>query len=104
MRPGALATPLDFDPFKSDLFVAYQQNRSARWVARVSVVKLVSADERAKEVGRELAEMKAAYYYRFQLTEIQPARARDVSTIVNRRPGRPIACALTHFAACPPLA
>ena len=72
-------------------------------MARVSVVKLVSAAERAREVGRELTEMKAAYYYRFQLAEIQPARARDVSIIVNRRPGRPIACALTHFAACPQL-
>ena len=94
-------TQLGFDPFRSEIFVAYHQNRSAMWVAKVGEVRLVSAVERADEIGRALTEMKAAYYYRFQLGYIQPAQSRDVSEIIQRRPGRPIYCHLSDFAACP---
>jgi len=55
------------DPFRSDFFVAYHHGKSAAWVAKVREVKLVNAQERAGEIHRPLADMKAAYDYRFQL-------------------------------------
>jgi hypothetical protein len=98
-KPGE-TTDIDFDPFRSDLFVAYHQNHSTAWVAEVSHVKLVSAEERALEMGRELNEMQAAYYYRFQFAKIRPAKRRDLLRIISRRPGKPIAVSLTEFASC----
>ena len=92
---------LDFDPFRSDLLIVYHHARNAPWVAKVFAVKLVSAAERAAEIGRELKEMGAAYYYRFQLGDFRMAESRDISSIVQRRPGKPIACRLNDFAACP---
>ena len=64
-------------------------------------VKLVSAQERADELDRPLKDMKAAYYYRFELDEIEETDARDVTGLVARRPGRPRACRLSEFALCP---
>jgi predicted component of viral defense system (DUF524 family) len=101
-KPGK-TTDLDFDPFRSDLFVVYHQNCSTEWVADVSQVKLVSATQRASEMRRKLSEMHAAYYYRFDLINVQPAKRRDVSTMVHRRPGKPIAVSLATFASCPQL-
>ena len=92
---------LDFDPFRSDLLIVYHHARNAPWVAKVIEVKLVSAAERATEIGGELKEMAAAYYYRFQLGHFRMAESRDISSIVQRRPGKPIACRLNDFAACP---
>jgi predicted component of viral defense system (DUF524 family) len=95
------STDLQFDPFRSDFFVAYQAAKSFGWVAKVEEVKLVSALERANEVQRPVTEMKAAYYYRFQLAEIQEITPRDVSNLVASRPGKPRACRLSEFALCP---
>jgi hypothetical protein len=92
---------LDFDPFRSELLIVYHHTRNAPWVAKVGEVRLVSAVERAAEIGRELKEMAAAYYYRFQLGDFRTAESRDISSIVQRRPGKPIACRLNDFAACP---
>jgi predicted component of viral defense system (DUF524 family) len=99
-KPGA-PTNLDFDPFRCDLFVAYNANDSASWMANIIDVRLVTAAERAREMKSELVKMKAAYYYRFQLTEIRDIAPRKVSTLVYRRPGKPIAKTLNDFAACP---
>ena len=101
--PGGAGAPTDFcfDPFRSDLFVAYAQNRSAAWMAEIKEVRLVTAAERATELGSSESSMKAAYYYRFQLQNIQAVAYRDVSGLVQRRPGKPIARTLTEFAACP---
>jgi|GEM_PF-295068 len=94
-------TDLKFDPFRSDLFVAYSQHRSAAWVAEVQEVRLVSAAERAAEFGLPESAMKAAYYYRFQLANARDTAPRDVSVLVHRRPGKPIAKTLAEFAGCP---
>jgi predicted component of viral defense system (DUF524 family) len=101
-EPGE-ATDLQFDPFRSDFFVAYHHRESAAWVAKVREVKLVNARERAEEISRPFADMRAAYYYRFQLEEDQQLAPRDVSGLVARRPGKPVACRLSEFALCPPL-
>ena len=99
-KPGA-PTDLNFDPFRSDLFVAYSQNSSAPWLAGVKEVRLVTAAECALERGQPLTEMRAAYYYRFQLHQLRPIARRNVGTIVHRRPGRPVARTLSEFATCP---
>lgn len=94
-------TDLSFDPFRSDLFVPYTKNRSAAWMAEIIEVRLVTAAERATELGLSEPSMKAAYYYRFQLQNIQAIACRDVAGLVQRRPGKPIAITLSKFAACP---
>jgi predicted component of viral defense system (DUF524 family) len=94
-------TDLSFDPFRTDLFIAYAQNRSEGWIAEVKGVRLVTAAERAAELGLSEASMKAAYYYRFQLHSIQAVACRDISGLVQRRPGKPIAKTLSEFVACP---
>ena len=99
-KPGK-TSDLDFDPFRSELFVAYNSGRSAAWIAPVGEVKLVTARERATEQGREVGEMRAAYYYRFQLGEAVGYPRLDVSECVKRRPGKPVQKALSELAACP---
>jgi len=95
---------LDFDPFRAELLVVYHQNETANWIAKVEDVRLVSAEERSIETNRPLAEMHAAYYYRFQLTHFQSIERRNLASIVPRRPGQPICCLLSEFAACPKIA
>jgi hypothetical protein len=68
-------------------------------MAEVKEVRLVTAAERAAELGLVESSMKAAYYYRFQLQGIQAIASRDVSGLVQRRLGKPIAKSLTEFAA-----
>lgn len=97
-KPGA-PTDLKFDPFKSDQFVAYQANRTFPWMAEVEEVHLVTAAERATELKRPLTEMRAAYYYRFQLKNIIAANVRDVSAFVMKRPGKPIQVSLHSLVA-----
>ena len=97
-------TDLQFDPFRSDCFVAYHAGKTSGWLAKVKEVKLVSAQERAEEMHQPVEDMKAAYYYRFQLEEIQVIAPRDVSPLVHRRPGKPIARSLSDFASCPVIA
>ena len=99
-EPGE-ATDLQFDPFRSDFFVAYYRRLTAGWVAKVKEVKLVTAPERAAEIGRPLSDMHAAYYYRFQLEEIQEISPRNVSELVAHRPGKPRACRVSEFGLCP---
>lgn len=101
-EPGP-TTDLDFDPFRSDLFTAYCQNTTAPWVAVVKEVKLVTAAERAQELQEPLTQMNAAYYYRFYLENIQTISRRNVSSLVHRRPGKPIARPLSEFADCSPV-
>ena len=94
-------TDLQFDPFRSDFFVAYHASKTSGWMAKVEAVKLVSAQERADEIQQPVEMMKAAYYYRFQLEAIQETAPREVSALVHRRPGKPIARTLSDFASCP---
>ena len=98
-EPGA-PTDLNFDPFPSKLFVAYHRHTTSPWLAEVKAVKLVTAAERAEELHQSLTAMQAAYYYRFQLANIQPAPSKDVSVLVHHRPGKPIARRLSEFASC----
>ena len=100
--PGE-ATDLQFDPFRCDFFVAYYRRQTADWIAKVKEVKLVTAQERAAEIGRPPTDMHAAYYYRFELEDIQETTARDVSTLVAHRPGKPVARRVSQFALCPPI-
>ena len=97
-------TSLDFDPFKSDQFVAYQAGRTFDWIAEVVEVRLVTATERATEVRRSLPEMRAAYYYRFQLRNPSSGIGRDVSALVAKRPSDPRQTTLEKLAACPVIA
>jgi predicted component of viral defense system (DUF524 family) len=99
-KPGE-ATDLQFDPFRSDFFVAYYRRQTAGWVAKVKETRLVTAEERATEIGRPLTDMRAAYYYRFQLEDIQEMHPHDVSGLVAARPGKPRACRASEFALCP---
>lgn len=101
-EPGD-ATDLDFDPFRSDLFVAYTHRTSASWIASVGEIRLVTAAECARERGRPIVEMNAAYYYRFPLSAVQSVARRDVASLVRRRPGEPIGRTLSEFASCPTL-
>jgi hypothetical protein len=100
--PG-YATDLQFDPFKSDLLTVYNSNKTAPWIAEVAEVRLVTAQERAAESHRPVGEMKAAYYYRFQLKTIQEVTSRDVARLVAKRPSRPVAKSLSDFALCDPV-
>ena len=70
-------------------------------MAEVKGVRLVTSAARAAELGLPEASMKAAYYYRFQLHSIQAVACRDISGLVQRRPGKPIAKTLSEFVACP---
>lgn len=92
---------LDFDPFRSDVFSAYCEHNTVDWVAKVVDVKIVTAKARAAETGRQLTEMNAAYYYRFALSEIEDTVRRDVTHLVRRRPGKPVACSLSDFVMSP---
>jgi hypothetical protein len=102
-KPGE-ATDLQFDPFRSDFFVAYYRRQTAGWVAKVKETRLVTAQERATEIDRPLTDMRAAYYYRFQLEDIQEMPPHDVSGLVAARPGKPRACRASEFALCPSIA
>jgi hypothetical protein len=72
--------------------------------AKVDALKRVQAEtaaECALERGQSLTEMRAAYYYRFQLHQLRPIARRNVGTIVHQRPARPVARTLSEFATCP---
>ena len=91
----------DFDPFYPEYFIAYYQNTTANWVAKIAEVKIVTAERRAKETVRPLREMKAAYYYRCQLSAIEPTIPRDVTQLVQPWPGKPVACSVSKFVRSP---
>lgn len=101
-KPGS-ATKLDFDPLRAELLGLYQQKITAPWLAKVTQITIVSAHERAKELGRPFGTMKAAYYYRFELEDFLDEVQRDVSELVGMRSGKPLGCTLADLAKCHPL-
>ena len=92
---------------------------TAPWLAKVENVRIVSAEERVVEMNpgmvalpeserqeserAKLEKMGAADYYRFQLGEFHGEPARNVETLVPRRPGKPIGCTLAELANCQPV-
>lgn len=102
-RTPANATKLGFDPLRADLLGVYQAKVSAPWLAKVVDVRIVSAEERAQELDRSLAYMKAAYYYRIQLGDFHDEPSRDLTNLIKSRSGKPFACTLDDFARCKPL-
>jgi predicted component of viral defense system (DUF524 family) len=101
-EPGR-PTDLDYDPFRAEVFIAYSRNLSAPWLAIIKEVKLVTAKDRAEELDQPPTGMKAAYYYRIQLEKIHDTCSRDVSSLVYRRPGKPVLCSLAEFGLCAPV-
>lgn len=99
--PGA-ATKLSFDPLRAELLGVFQGKVTAPWLAKVLEVRIVSASERALELGRSIESMKAAYYYRIKLGDFLDEPQRDVSGLVGPRPSLPIACTLAKLAGCKP--
>jgi hypothetical protein len=97
--PGK-ATDLQLDPFRVKLLTVYTGNRTAPWLAEVKAVTLISAAERATEIGRPSVEMQAAYYYRFELQNFQDITSRNVRTLVEHRSGHPLSKPLSDFALC----
>jgi hypothetical protein len=100
--PGSATRP-GIDPMRADLLGVYQRGISEPWLAKVVDVGIVSAKARADELGRPLASMGAAYYYRVQLGEFYDQPRRDVSPLTGRRPGKPVVCTLAGLAECVPL-
>lgn len=66
-------------------------------------VWIVTADDRAKELKRDLSTMKAVYYYRIQFGHSHEEPPRDVSRLVGPRPSKPVACSLAELARCKPV-
>ncbi len=99
--PGA-ATKLDFNPLRADLLGVYQQKITAPWLANIEEIRIVSAHERALEMGRSVESMKAAYYYRFRLGDFLGEMRRDVVGMIGARMGKPFGCSLADLARCKP--
>lgn len=99
--PGA-ATRLGFDPLRADLLGVYQEKVTAPWLAKVMEIRIVSAHDRALELGRSPESMKAAYYYRFQLGDFLDEMRRDVDGFIRAREGKPFGCTLADLARCKP--
>jgi hypothetical protein len=96
-------TKLDFDPFRADLIGVFQKNVSAPWLGKVREVKMVTAAERAAELGRPESGMRAAYYFRFAYDDCADEPPRDVSSIVPPRPSKPVGCTLAQLGQCKPV-
>ena len=101
LRTPGEASDLQFDLFSSEFFIAYYGQQTASWVAQVKEVKLVAAQERATEIGCSLEDIHAAYYYRFQLEEIQEIASREVSTLILNCSNKSRVCRVSEFALCP---
>ena len=101
--PGQ-ATQLGFDPMRADYLGIYRRGITEPWIARVIDVKIVSAVVRASELEEPLESMKAAYYYRLQLSDFVQHPSRDIKRLVGKRPGKPIVCSIADFASCEPVA
>lgn len=93
-------TPLNFDPFRAELIGVFQKNVSAPWLGKVREVKMVTAAERAAELGRPESGMRAAYYFRFAYDDCADEPPRDVSSIVPPRPSKPVGCTLAQLGQC----
>jgi hypothetical protein len=98
-KPGR-PTRLKFDPFRADLLGVFQRNVSAPWLGTVREVRMVTAAERASELGLTEDEMHAAYYFRFAFDNCSDEPSRDVSSIVPPRPSRPVGCTLADLGRC----
>jgi predicted component of viral defense system (DUF524 family) len=101
-EPGK-PTRLNFDPFRADLLGVFQKNVTAPWIGKVREVKMVTAADRAAELGRSANEMKAAYYFRFSFDNCSDEQPRDVASIVSPRPSKPVGCTLAQLGQCEPV-
>jgi hypothetical protein len=61
---------------------------------------MVTAADRAAELGRSANEMKAAYYFRFSFDDCYDEMSRDVTSIVSQRPSKPVGCTLARLGQC----
>lgn len=93
-------TPLNFDPFRAELIGLFQKNKTAPWLGKVREVKMVTAAERAAELGHPEPEMRAAYYFRFAFDDCFDEPPRDVSSIIQLRPSKPVGCTLAQLGQC----
>ena len=100
--PGK-ATQLAFDPMNTDLLCIYRNGISEPWLAKVTNVSIVRAEDRAKEMERPIDSMNAAYYYRLELGQFYEEPKRDVRELVGKRPGLPVAVDLAKLAQCNPV-
>jgi hypothetical protein len=96
-------TPLNFDPFRAELIGVFQKNTTAPWIGKVREVKMVTAAERAAELGRSESGMRAAYYFRFAFDDCSDEPPRDVASIVPPRPSKPVGCTLAQLGRCKPV-
>lgn len=93
-------TPLNFDPFRAELIGLFQKNVTAPWLGKVREVKMATSAERAAEMGRPEAEMRAAYYFRFAFDDCYDEPSRDVASVVPLRPSKPVGCTLAQLGQC----
>jgi len=93
-------TPLDFDPFRAELIGLFQKNVTAPWLGKVREVKMVTSAQRAAELERPEAEMRAAYYFRFAFDDCYDEPPRDVASVVPLRPSKPVGCTLAQLGQC----
>lgn len=96
-------TRLDFDPFRVDLIAVFHSNTTAPWLGKVREVKMTTAADRAAELGRQEAEMGAAYYFRFAFDGCFDEPPRDVSSIAPPRSSKPVGCTLAQLGRCKPV-
>jgi hypothetical protein len=102
-RKPDVPTSLGFDPLRADWLAVFQKKVTAPWLGKVENVRIVTADDRAKELKRDLSTMKAAYYYRIQFGHSHEEPPRDVSSLVGPRPSKPVGCTLAELAKCKPV-
>lgn len=98
-NPGT-ATDLDCDPLRAEILGLYQNKQTVSWMAQVTDVRIVSASERARELGRLEQDMRAAYYFRISFENPFDEPPRDVALLVGPRPGKPVGCTLARLAGC----
>ena len=98
-NPGK-PTSLNFDPFRAELIALFQQKETAPWLGKVRQVKMVTSADRAAELGRPEAEMRAAYYFRFAFDDCYDEPPRDVASVVPPRPSKPVGCTLAQLGQC----
>jgi hypothetical protein len=61
---------------------------------------MVTSAQRAAELGRPEAEMRAAYYFRFSFDDCYDEPPRDVASVVPLRPSKPVGCTLAQLGQC----
>lgn len=98
-NPGK-PTRLEFDPFRAELIVLFQHKVTAPWLGKIREVKMVTSTERAAELERPEAEMRASYYFRFAFDNCYDEPSRDVTSVVPLRPSKPVGCTLAQLGQC----